>query len=133
MLLLALWILIQTPFFQNWLVHNAASRLSKNLKTTVRVDHVSFTLLNSLSMEGVYIADRKNDTLLTAGLMQVKITDWFFAADSVDLKYIRLKDVEAKLYRDDSVWNYQFIVDFFGPWFQKEGLLNRPGLAPESG
>jgi hypothetical protein len=46
--------------------------------------------------------------------VQVNITDWFFAKDSADLKYIRLKNVYANLCRTDSVWNYQFLVDFFG-------------------
>jgi hypothetical protein len=113
-LLLVLWILIQTPFFQTWLGQTAAKRLGKSLKTTVRVDHVSLGLFNSLNLEGVYVEDRNRDTMLTAGLMQVNITDWFFAKDSADLKYIKLKDVRANLYRIDSVWNYQFIVDFFG-------------------
>ena len=113
-LLLALWILIQTPFFQTWLGQTAARRLSKSLKTTVRINHVSLRLFNSLNLEGVYVEDRNKDTMLTAGLMQVNITDWFFAKDSADLKYIKLKDVHANLYRIDSVWNYQFIADFFG-------------------
>lgn len=119
-LLLALWVLIQTPFFQNWLVASAAKRLSKSLKTTVRVDHVSFRLFNTLNLQGLYVADLKNDTLLTAGLMQVNITDWFFAKDSADLKYIKLTDVNANLYRNDSIWNYKFIVDYFGSSSKKD-------------
>ncbi|CAN5460921.1 hypothetical protein BH10BAC3_BH10BAC3_17610 [soil metagenome] len=119
-LLLALWLLIQTPFFQNWLAHDAAKRLSKSLQTTVTVERISFRLFNTLNLEGLYVADRKNDTLLTAGLMQVNITDWFFAKDSADLKYIRLKNVNANLYRNDSVWNYQFLVDFFGSGSKKK-------------
>lgn len=114
-LLLVLWLLLQMPFFQNWLVHTAASRLSKSLHTTVRVDKVRIGFFNKLNIEGVYVEDLHKDTLLSAGLMQVNITDWFFLKDSADLKYVRLKDVTAKLYRrTDSIWNYQFLVDYFG-------------------
>ncbi|MES2648418.1 MAG: translocation/assembly module TamB domain-containing protein [Bacteroidota bacterium] len=120
MLLLALWLLIQAPFFQNWLAKNAAKRLSKGLKTTVRVDNVSFRLFNTVNLEGLYVADRHNDTLLTAGLMQVNITDWFFAKDSADLKYIKLVNVNANLYRNDSIWNYQFLIDYFGSGSKKK-------------
>jgi hypothetical protein len=113
LLLLALWILVQIPFVQTWLVHNAAGRLSKSLKTKVTVSSVSIGFFNSLNINGVFVADRKNDTLVTAGEVQVNITDWFFARDSADLKYVRLRDVNARLYRNDSVWNYQFLVDYF--------------------
>ena len=114
LLLLALWILLQTPFFQNWLVHIVTKRLSKNLNTRVDVDRVSFSFFNKLNMEGVMVEDQRHDTLLTAGLLQVNITDWFFFKDSADLKYVKLADVTARLHRDSTpVWNYQFLIDYF--------------------
>jgi hypothetical protein len=120
-IILALWLLLQMPFFQTWMVHMASKRLSKSLHTTVKVGHVNIGWLNKLNIEKVLVEDQHKDTLLTAGLLQVNITDWFFLKDSADLKYIKLADVNAKLYRrTDSIWNYQFLVDFFGSGSQKK-------------
>ena len=66
-LIMALWILIQLPFVQNWIADYAAGRLSKALHTVVKVKSVSFTLLNKVNLEGLYIEDQHNDTLLSAG------------------------------------------------------------------
>jgi len=92
----------------------AANKLSKEWKTKVKVRNVSFTLLNHVNLEGLYIEDRKQDTLFTAGQVQLNITDWFFLKDSIDIKYVGLKDARIYLQRTtDSIWNYQFIADYF--------------------
>ena len=113
-LIAALWILIQLPPVQNQMADYVARRLSKALHTTVRVKKVSFTLLNKVNLEGLYIEDQQKDTLLSAGKLQLNVTDWFFLKDSIDLKYIGLKDAVIYMQRSkDTVWNHQFIIDYF--------------------
>ncbi len=63
---------------------------------------------------GVLVKDQKGDTLLSSGQVRVNITDWFFFKDKIELKYIGLKDTYIHFYRRDSVWNYQFLADYFG-------------------
>ncbi len=77
-------------------------------------------------MEGMLVRDRKKDTILYAGQLKVRITDWFFLKDSSELKYIGLEDAVVKLQRKDSVWNYQFIADYFSspaPAQKKSGTI----------
>jgi autotransporter translocation and assembly factor TamB len=112
-LFILLLIAIQTDPVQNWLAKRAAATLSKSLKTEVTVKKVSFTLLNRMDLEGLLVRDRQKDTLLYAGAMKVRITDWFIFKDRADLKYIGLENAVIKTNRTDSVWNYQFIVDYF--------------------
>lgn len=112
-LLIAVWVLLQLPPVQTWLVHQATHQLSKNLRTTINIEHVDFSLFNRMNLEGVYVQDRNKDTLLYAGLVQVRITDWFFFKDDITLKYIGLKNAIIKTQRKDSVWNYQFLADYF--------------------
>lgn len=64
-------------------------------------------------MEGVLMEDRSKDTLLYAGTLKVNITDWFFFKDKPTLSYIGLSDALINMNRKDSVWNYQFILDYF--------------------
>jgi len=108
--------LIQTTFFQTFLVHRVANRLSKNLNTTVSIKKIDLELFDKMSMNGLLVLDRKKDTLLYAGSAKVSLTDWFFFKDKITLKYIGLDNAFINLHRTDSVWNYQFLIDYFsGP------------------
>jgi hypothetical protein len=114
LLLLAFtWGLIQLPAVQNFLVKKVTAVLSDNLKTKVSVKHVDFSLFNKMLIEGVLVEDRKKDTLLYAGTAKVNITDWFFVKDKATLQYLGLSNTVVNLKRTDSVWNYQFLVDYF--------------------
>ena len=67
-------------------------------------------------MEGTLVLDQHRDTLLYAGTASVRITDWFFFKEKIELEYIGLKDAAIHLRRKDATWNYQFLIDFFsGP------------------
>jgi len=117
---LLLWIAIQLTPVQNWLVGIATKKLSKELQTEVSIKHVSFSFFNKANLEGTFIQDKKKDTLLYAGKLKVSITDWFFLKDKAELKYIGLEDATIKLNRKDSIWNYQFIADYFSSPKKKE-------------
>lgn len=123
--LLLAFIAIQTEFVQNWLVGIATQRLSRALGTEVSVKNVSFSLFNRLNMEGTMVRDQQKDTLLYAGKLKVRITDWFFLKEKAVLKYAGLEDAVIKLQRKDSVWNHAFILDYFSspqPKKQSGGL-----------
>ena len=115
-LLLVSFVLVQTPPVQNWLAGQASARLSKGLGTRVSVQHVKFSFFSKMQMEGVYVEDKNKDTLLYAGKLRVNINDWFFLRDTAVLQYIGLEDATIHLQRTDTVWNYQFLADYFaGP------------------
>jgi len=113
LLVIIIAIAVQTSIVQNWLVDITTKKISKQLGTTVSVKSVDFSLFNKANINGLFVADKKKDTILYAGSLNIKITDWFFFKDKADLKYIGLVDAIIKLNRTDSVWNYQYIVDFF--------------------
>lgn len=66
-----------------------------------------------MDLEGVFMEDQKQDTLLYAGKLQVRITDWFILKDQAELKYVGLEDAMINLNRRDSVWNYAFLENYF--------------------
>ena len=115
-LVISVWLLIQTTPVQNWLVRQITGKLSKDLKTTVHIRHVDFALFNKMLLEGTLVKDQHEDTLLYAGTASVRITDWFFFKKKVVLEYIGLKNASIYLHRNDSTWNYAFLMDYFsGP------------------
>lgn len=112
-LLLLCWLLVQTDFIQNIIIGKVTKRLSKELKTEVSIKHVSFYFFDKMNLEGTMVRDHNKDTLLYAGALKVRITDWFFWKTYADLKYIGLEDAIIKQNRIDSNWNFKFIADYF--------------------
>ncbi|MGZ3887324.1 MAG: translocation/assembly module TamB domain-containing protein [Flavisolibacter sp.] len=113
LLLLVLWAALQTDWGQNWLARRVTGRLSRDLQTHVDIRHVRFHFFDKMDLEGVLVKDRKQDTLLYAGTVQVNITDWFFLKDTAELKYVGLSDAVIHFNRTDSVWNYNFLEKYF--------------------
>ncbi len=118
--LLALLLLIglllvfaHTNWGQNWLARQVTGRLSKELQTKISIRHISIGFFNRLQLEGVYLEDQKKDTLLYAGAVNVRITDWFFLKDKADLQYIGLENAVVHINRSDSIWNYAFLANYF--------------------
>lgn len=95
-------------------------RLSNDLHAEVSIRHVDIALFNRLNLEGTLVRDLNKDTLLYADQLKLRITDWFFLKDELVLKYVGLEDAHVNMYRKDSVWNYQFLVNYFSPAQKKE-------------
>ena len=66
-----------------------------------------------MNLEGLLVEDLQKDTLLAAGKLQVRLTDWFIFKDKIELKYIGLENAMIKLQRSDTIWNYRFLADYF--------------------
>lgn len=128
MLLLALLygLLHLTPV-QNWLVQRVAANLSEKLHARISIRHIDLDLFDKLELKGLYVEDQHRDTLLYAGSASIRITDWFFLKDKATIHYLSLSDATVNLNRmKDTVWNYQFLVDYFagGPKKDKKGGLS---------
>jgi hypothetical protein len=101
---------------QNYIISKITGHLSSELHTTVKIEHVDFKFFDKLELNGLLIKDLKKDTLLYAGAAEVKITDWFFLKDKPVIHYAGLKNAAVYLHRaaTDTIWNYQFLADYFG-------------------
>jgi hypothetical protein len=116
LLLAGAYYALQKESVQTWLTKKVTGRLSEKLQTKVTVDKIKIDFLNHLNLEGAFIADKKNDTLLYAGQLQFKITDWFFIKKEIpEISYIKLTDAVVNLTREKSSadWNYNFIHQVF--------------------
>ena len=113
MLLITVWILIQFTPVQNWLAKIAAKKLSKDLQTEVSIKHVDFALFNKVLLEGVLVKDLKKDTLAYIGRAEMSVTDYFFLKEKIEVSNLSLENTNIYLNRTDSIWNYQFLIDYF--------------------
>lgn len=119
--MLGLYISLHFAVVQTWLTKQVAKKLSRELNTTVRVNRIDFQFFNKISIDGVLVEDRAKDTLLYAGNAKLKISDWFFLKKNITIYAAELSQGVVNLQRKDSVWNYQFLVDYFGGGEKSKG------------
>lgn len=110
---MATWLLLQWGPVQKRLVDYATKNLSKTLKTEVKVGAVDFSLFNKFILEEILVRDEKKDTLLYAGNIKVRITDWFFLKENITLHYLGVEKGFVRIKRSDSTWNHEFILNAF--------------------
>lgn len=98
---------------QTWLAKNAARQLSAKIGAQVTINRINIRLFNRMEFNGLMVADRHKDTLLYAGKAKMAISNWFFLKDKATISYLQLDKAEFNFHRTDSIWNYQFILDYF--------------------
>lgn len=130
-ILLTAYLALQTEFVQNKLIGIVTNKLRNDLKTDVRIQHISISFFNKLNLEKVFIQDQQKDTILYAGQLKLRITDWFFFKDEVALKYLGLEDGVIKLQRSQKQWNYQFLADYFSSGNKEKSTQKGPKLLLE--
>ena len=115
MLLIAIGILfylINRPGFQNYLAQKAVTYLSEKLHTQVSLDKVEIDFFNTLDLQGLYIEDLQQDTLLYAGHLKANINVFSLLDEQFLIQDIKLESTTFHLKQGkDNVSNLQFIID----------------------
>lgn len=106
---------IRTSWFQTWAAQQVASYLSSEWGTDVKIEKVDIVFFDRVDIEGVYVADKLNDTLLYSGLIHADIADWSLSKSFVTIDRAELNETYCylKIYEGDSTFNFQHIVDYF--------------------
>jgi hypothetical protein len=89
------------------------------MQTKISFKHVHFSLFDKMNVDEFLMEDQFHDTLVYAGKLQVRITDWFFLKSKAEIKYLGLENAVIKLQKADTLWNYQFLVNYFTPTSKK--------------
>jgi hypothetical protein len=108
---------VRTSWFQTFLAQKAASYLSSEWGKDVRIDKLDFIFFDAVNIEGIYIQDSKTDTLLYANQLKATFDHWDLGTPiTVNLNEVLLNDATVKLkkYKGDTVFNFQYIIDYFG-------------------
>ena len=115
LILLIVVLLVQLPVVQDYARGKAEHYLSRKLRTRVRIGHLDIAFFHSVTLKGVYIEDRRQDTLLSAGLIDIRLQMLGLLHNRLAIDAITLQDLTARIIRrgSDSVFNYQFIIDAF--------------------
>lgn len=122
------YLVLRSPTVQTYLTSLATNYLQKELKTEIRIGGVNLSLGLDLILEDVFIADRHKDTLLFTTSLQADISKLDRNKQILDFSRINLKNAVVKMVRhkEDSCFNYQFIVDYFSPSDTTDTVAAKP-------
>jgi hypothetical protein len=100
---------------QTWLTKKVAAYLSDKLNAKVEIARVEIDFLKTVVLEGFYVEDLHNDTLLFSERLGVDISLLSIKHKNILLNKVTLEGTQfnLKIYENESDLNLQFIIDHF--------------------
>lgn len=111
-------LLFQYKPVQTWAAKKATAYLTEKLKTKVDIKSLYIKPFTSVVLEGFYVLDKKQDTLLSTPKLTVSINGFSILSSipkrSLDLSLVQLDNGSAYLKKQkDGTSNLKFLTDFF--------------------
>jgi hypothetical protein len=115
LMLVALSVAIQIPAVQNAIVQKAVTFLHSKIGTEVRLAHVSLSFPKKVVLEGLYLEDQQQDTLLYIGELAVDTDLWGLTRNTIELNDVEIDTLRAYISRTehDSTFNFDYIIKAF--------------------
>lgn len=117
--IIGLFLLIQFPPVQNFLVKQVTQRVSKTLGTKVSIDYLRLSWLDELSLEGVFVEDIYGDTLLYGGSLEANfnLNPAVLLRRGLEIEALHLSDTRFQIRRDvgDAQSNLQVVMSRLFP------------------
>jgi len=108
-------ILIQTKPVQDFAREKIVTFLEGKLNTKVAIERLGIAFPKMVVLEGVYIEDQTQDTLLAGHKLKVDIALLKLLFNELQINEINLDGITLKIKRQlpDTTFNFQFIIDAF--------------------
>ncbi|MGY8915101.1 MAG: hypothetical protein ACKVJF_08465 [Flavobacteriales bacterium] len=109
-----LLLIIRSPWGQNFIVSKATKYISDKTNTKVEIDRLFITFTGNAFLEGLYLEDKKGDTLLYTRTLEanVPISSLLFQ-NELNLTSLKWEDAVANIIRDadSEKFNFEFLMD----------------------
>ncbi len=110
----ALLCLVGSSKVQTALVQVLTQELSKGLQTEVQIGKVDYRLFNNLEVNGIYIEDHQQDTLLYVDTLQARFQFAGFFRKEIIFSGVDIQHVTSKIYPlQNGEMNTAFLADVF--------------------
>lgn len=110
-----LLIAFSIPAVQKSVANVALDKFRPLIGTEVDLESIRIRLFNTVELEGIYVEDLQQDTLLYVGKIGVRIHALDLLKNRVTVHKVALEDFTANVHRasPDEPFNFQFIIDAF--------------------
>ncbi|WP_373519958.1 translocation/assembly module TamB, partial [Pricia sp.] len=116
LLLVALVLFIRSPWGQDIIVSKATDYVSDKTGTKVEIDRLFLTFSGNLSLEGLYLEDKKGDTLVYSKALEADIgLSQIIFGNTFNLESLEWEGLKANVTRREGSenFNFSFLVDAF--------------------
>lgn len=112
-----LFIAFTFPSVQKYAADTAIRKLKPKLNTELSIDKIRIKFFNSVEFGGVYVEDLQQDTLVYLEQFSAGINIRGLLRNKLSISSVKLSGFTANVKRDslDGDFNFQFIIDAFGP------------------
>lgn len=112
---LIIYIAFRTPPVQRWVTGKISNLLSKQLNTKVSLDGLDIGWLDEVVLDGVYIEDQQQDTLLYMEKFRINIEPWALFNKTLYIRLVEIRGLYANLYQPEGQedLNFAFIPEAF--------------------
>ncbi|MCK0192079.1 translocation/assembly module TamB domain-containing protein [Arenibacter sp. F20364] len=118
LLFIVLVLFIRSPRGQIIIVEKATSYIANKTNTKVEIDRLFITFSGNALLEGLYLEDKKGDTLLYSKTLEANIPlSPFLLRNHLNLKSVEWDGVRAQISRsaDSGIFNFDFILEALVP------------------
>ncbi|UYW01492.1 translocation/assembly module TamB [Flavobacterium agricola] len=113
-LLLLSTFLIQIPSVQNKLKNIGVNYLQNKIQTEVALDRFYINFPNEIEVDGLFLRDQQQDTLVYANSLRVSINLFDLLNSKANITLIKADDLISNIAKDSlGVFNFNYIVDAF--------------------
>ncbi len=115
LLILLIFGLLSIPGVQQKVIDAAIAKISPLINTKVSIDKVHIGFFNRVDLEGVYVEDQTQDTLLYANKLNVRISVLTLLRNELHINSATLDNAIINVWQEnpDSDFNFQFLIDAF--------------------
>ncbi len=104
---------IRSQWGQEIIVNKAVDYVSEKTDTTIDIDKLYLTFSGNVLLEGLYVEDQKNDTLVYSDYLEASIALLpLLQGNKLHIKSVDWKGLVAKIKKKENQnFNYQFLID----------------------
>lgn len=112
-----LLLFIRSHWGQQLIVDKLVGYVADKTNTEIAIDKFFITFDGDLQMNGLYIEDKKGDTLIYSSSLEADIPLWkTITGETYGVENLHWDGLRANIIREDSIngYNFQFLIDAFG-------------------
>ena len=119
---------------QTSLAQYATKKLSKDLDTTIHIEKVEITPLNSINLVGFYALDLEKDTIIKTKSLSILLKNINLDKNLIKIKKITLDNADIQLIKrvGERGFSFQFILDYFSAENKKKDNGKEPVITANS-
>lgn len=111
------FVVLQIPIVQTSIAKALSKYASESIGTTITIEKVNIRFFDRVSIEGLYVEDLHNDTLLYLGRVEANFDDIYLHSKHIDFDRVLAQNgrFNLKQYWNEDDLNIQFLIDILDP------------------